>query len=124
MELTECDETRKRSPMTDRVVLKWPVSVDDRTHKIGGGQIVHVACQFPRDVSVVMVWTIEPRNEGARLPKRKVQIFGTGQPLPFFAEHLGSAVVGGGNLVWHLFLLPEPGATTSDTTEEDSEESA
>jgi len=85
-------------------VLKWDVRVDDRTHRIGGGQVVHVACQHYDDV--VTVWTIEPRN-GAGLPKRTVQVYGTGHPLPFFAEHLGTALAANGHLVWHLFALPE-----------------
>jgi hypothetical protein len=38
---------------------------------------------------------------------RLVQVFGTGHPLPYFAEHLGSAVAVNGGLVWHLFSLPE-----------------
>jgi hypothetical protein len=93
--------------MTDRIVAKWPVQVDDRTHKIGGGDVVHVACQDPTRVNVVTVWTIEPRDAGFST-KRTVQVFGTGQPLPFFAKPLGSGIAGGGRLVWHVFELPGP----------------
>jgi hypothetical protein len=94
--------------VTDRVVLKWPVAVDDRVHRIGGGQIVHVACQDPREIDCVMVWTIEPRPARGEspVPTREVQVFGTGQPLPFFADHLGTAITANGQLVWHLFALP------------------
>ena len=96
--------------MTDRVVLKWPVAVDDRPHKIGSGQILHVACQSQEtsDANCVMVWTIEPRPARGEvpLPTREVQVFGTGQPLPFFAEPLGTASAAGGRLIWHLFSLP------------------
>jgi hypothetical protein len=91
----------------DRAVLKWPVSVDDRSHKIGGGPVVHVDSQNPHDPSMVVVWTIEPRYAQAE-PKRRVQVYGTGQPLPYFAEHLGSVVTAGGQLVWHVFQLPDP----------------
>lgn len=90
----------------DRVVLKWPVPVDDHTHKIGGGSVIHVDCQDPHDPSHVMVWTVEQR-EGP-VPQRTVQVFGTGQPLPFNAEHLGSAMALGGRLVWHVFQLLNP----------------
>jgi len=85
-------------------VLKWQVSVDDRPHKIGGGDIVHVAIQYPQQPDVVTVWTIEPRSDTT--PKREVQVYGTGHPLPFFAKHLGSCTTLDGGLVWHLFELP------------------
>lgn len=91
--------------MTDRAVLKWDVPVDDTTHRVGGGQIVHVGCQYADDV--VTVWTIEPRNRDAVTAMRLVQIFGTGHPLPYFAEHVGTAMAANGALVWHLFELPE-----------------
>jgi hypothetical protein len=88
-------------------VLKWPIAVDDKPHKIGGGEVVHVACQDQYRPDVVTIWTIEPRYAQPE-PKRRVQVYGTGQPLPFFAEHLGSVVAAGGQLVWHAFQLPEP----------------
>lgn len=93
--------------MTDRAVLKWQVSVDDRSHRIGGGEIVHVAVQYPDQPDVVTVWTVEPRNRDAVTNMREVQVYGTGHPLPYFATHVGSAVAENGGLVWHLFQLPE-----------------
>ena len=92
--------------MTDRIVAKWTVAVDDKPHQIGGGTVVHIACQFPDVLNVVTVWTIEPRNAEAAPPKQTVQVFGTGQPLPLFAVPLGSAITASGRLVWHLFSLP------------------
>lgn len=96
--------------MTDRMVLKWPVAVDDRPHKIGAGQVMHVSCQSQdiRDANCVMVWTIEPRPARGEvpIPTREVQVYGTGQPLPFFVEPIGTAIAAGGALVWHLFALP------------------
>jgi len=89
--------------VTDRAVLKWLVPVDDRPHKIGGGHVIHVGCQDPLDVDMVTVWTVEQRQ--GPVPKRAVQVFGTGHPLPFDAEPLGSALALGGRLVWHLFSL-------------------
>lgn len=103
--------------MTDRAVLKWQVSVDDRPHKIGGGEVVHVAVQYPDRPDVVTVWTIESRDEGARPRPRTVQIYGTGQPLPYFACHLGSAVAVNGGLVWHCFELPEITPVLPDSAE-------
>jgi hypothetical protein len=102
--------------MTDRAVLKWTVSVDDRPHKIGGGDIVHVAVQYPGIMDTVTVWTIEPRNWAAP-PKRTVQVFGTGQPLPFFATHIGSTLTANGGLVWHVFELPEVDMVVPETAE-------
>ena len=92
--------------MTDRAVLKWEVPVDDRPHEIGGGEIVSVACQFPESrPDVVMVWTIESRPE-LTVPKRVVQVYGTGHPLPNIVTPLGSAIAVGGGLVWHVMELP------------------
>jgi hypothetical protein len=93
--------------VTDRAVLKWQVAVDDREHRIGGGEIVHVAVQYPDQPDVVTVWTVEPRNRDAVTAMRLVRVFGTGHPLPYFATPLGSAVTANGRLVWHLFELPE-----------------
>jgi hypothetical protein len=88
-------------------VLKWPVDVDDQPHTIGGGKVVHVACQDD-DPRVVTVWTIEPRPGTNQWPNstREVQIFGTGHPLPLFATHVGTALTMRGTLVWHCFELP------------------
>src|SRR4051812_4636770 len=89
--------------MTDRVILKWDVPVDGRAHRIGGGQIVHVACQYYDDV--VTAWSVEPRHTPTA--RRRVQVFRTGVPLPYFAQHLGTALAANGVRVWHLFQLPE-----------------
>ncbi len=104
--------------MTDRRVLKWPVPVDDRPHLIGTGDIIHVDCQSPTDPSMVTVWTIEPRYVPVR-QTRRVQVFGTGQPLPYFATHIGSALALRGQIVWHAFELPGQDAEseTAETTE-------
>lgn len=86
-----------------RRVLKWDVLVDDREHEIGGGRVRLVACQHSHDV--VQVWTEEtdhPDWEFAARP-RMVRVFGTGQPLPEAANHLGSVVTAGGALVWHVY---------------------
>jgi hypothetical protein len=92
--------------VSDRAVLKWDVPVDDQPHEVGGGEVVSVACQHPdHRPDVVTIWTIETRP-ALTDPKRTVQVYGTGHPLPFFAIPLGTAIVMSGNLVWHLMELP------------------
>ncbi len=92
-------------------VLKWTVPVDDLPHQIGSGKVLHVACQY--DVDEVMVWTEEV---DAPQQNRMVRVFGTGHPVPMFADHIGSVLTAGGQLVWHVYELatvheelPEPG---------------
>lgn len=80
-------------------VLKWNIPADDRDHPIGGGQVLHVACQGDR--ALVQVWTLETEDDG---PYRAVRIFGTGQPVPDHAgPYLGTALAADGALVWHVF---------------------
>lgn len=82
-----------------RRVFKWDVPVDDDWHEIGSGPVVLVACQSRADV--VQVWTDEPDSENYKV--RAVRVYGTGQPVPLFDEHLGSVVTAMGALVWHVF---------------------
>lgn len=86
-------------------VLKWPVPVDDHEHPIGAGKVVHVDCAG--ESRVVYVWTEQhatTRRTGHGLSSARV--YGTGQPIPDDAEHIGSAVTAGGMLVWHVYALP------------------
>ena len=83
-------------------VLKWNVPVDDRPHRIGAGEVVHVGCQFGPES--VQVWTEE--SALTRGSERRVRVFGTGQKVPFDALHLGSTVTSNGAIVWHLFDVP------------------
>lgn len=79
--------------------LKWSVPVDDRPHEIGGGKVLHVACQNGPDA--VEVWTLELNDS-----KRWVQVFGTGQPLPgSVTAFVGTALAS--PLVWHVFEVRE-----------------
>lgn len=94
-------------------VLRWSVPVDDRAHEIGGGQILHVDCRPPdltTPAGIVEIWTLEETDENLNTtaPKRQVQVFGTGHPLPTsHGAFLGSALDLGGRLVWHAFeVLP------------------
>lgn len=82
-------------------VLKWSVPVDDQSHRIGTGPVLHVACQHYPDS--VEVWTLEASEPSQWKP---VQVFGTGQPLPSKWAHIGSALTASGSLVWHVFEAP------------------
>ena len=84
-----------------RGVLKWNVRVDDTTHRIGAGPVVMVACQY--DPGVVQVWTDEADVDHVR--DRLARVYGTGQPIPAAAVHIGS-VMTAGSLVWHVFASP------------------
>jgi hypothetical protein len=82
-----------------KAVLKWHVPVDDRAHPVGHGPVVLVACQWTPDV--VTVWTLD--GDVPVRASRTVQVYGTGQPVPDGATHLGSTLTADGALVWHLF---------------------
>lgn len=79
-------------------VLRFQVPVDDQWHALQlSGPIVHVASRNPRTVELWALDTGRPsRHRGFR-------VFGTGQPLPPDVAHIGTALAGGGELIWHLF---------------------
>jgi len=84
-------------------VLKWVVPVDDETHLVGAGPLVHVGCQAGPDQ--VMVWTEE---DNAPSQTRAVRVYGTGHLIPDGAEHLGSVIapipgLSSASLVWHVY---------------------
>jgi hypothetical protein len=85
--------------MTVRV-LKWDVPVDDKPHMIGGGEIIHVACQ--RIASSVQVWTEE--EDEPELTQRVI-VVGTGHVYPQEPHGhwhaVGTALTDIG-LVWHV----------------------
>lgn len=84
-------------------ILKWTVPVNDQPCTIGGGPVVHIASQMGVSEEV-QVWTQEFDGEPR---KRTVQVFGTGQPLPHFSKPLGTTIVMGGRLVWHVVELQD-----------------
>lgn len=84
-------------------VLKWTVPVDDTDHPIGAGRVVLVACQD--NPAVVHVWT-EERETKAPPRTRRARVYGTGQPVEEGEHHIGSVVVSGADLVWHLYGGP------------------
>lgn len=107
-------------------VLRWEVPVDDAWHKIGAGDVVHVAArEYKRKPGdLVEVWTLEEGPDAgpwAGHATRSVTIVGTGHPLPEDVYHIGTAVVpafhilsgptrgsvdhieAAAGLVWHVF---------------------
>lgn len=82
-----------------RRILKWTIPVDDRDHPCGSGPVVHVDVQG-NDTAVVQVWTDERDAEAVVLTSARV--YGTGQPIPELDEVIGTALVLGGHLVWHV----------------------
>lgn len=91
------------STADDRRILKWDVPVDDRWHPVGGGPVVHVACQY--GPGSVQVWTIE-HNE-ALLSPGAARVYGTGHVIPSGTHPIGSAVTDHG-LVWHVLATNAP----------------
>lgn len=81
--------------------LRHEIPVDDTVHEVVlAGPILHVGCKGRPDV--VDVWT---QDEG-QTRKVRLLVVGTGQPWPDGAFYLGTAIVPGGRLVWHLLGLP------------------
>lgn len=89
-----------------RQVLRWEVPVDDDWHAIGSGEVVHVAVREESlnrtAINRIEVWTLEPDPQYRST--RAVRAYGTGQPIADAdTYHLGTAIVPGVRLVWHLF---------------------
>lgn len=123
-------------------VLRWDVPIDDAWHKIGAGDVVHVATRTHRERpgDLVEIWTLEDTApDGIQfddLRKRAVTAVGTGHPVPDNTRHIGSAVVptfslvpsmlrGGKDsiesrigLVWHVFERYDPEAERQALAEE------
>jgi hypothetical protein len=85
-------------------IHRYKIPVDDAWHTIQlTGHLVHVAS---RDPGTVEIWALAGGQEMAAT----FRVFGTGQPLPdedahTRAVHVGTALVVGYHLVWHLFEL-------------------
>ena len=81
-------------------VLRHEIPVDDQWHDVQlPGGIVHVATRKPHAVEV---WTFH--YDGDPDPQvRTLRVYGTGQPIADDdIRYLGTAIVPGGALVWHL----------------------
>lgn len=86
-----------------RRALRHTVPVDGEVHVIDlRGPILHVGSKG--DTNRVEVWT-----EDTDKPRPvALTVVGTGQEWPDRAVYLGTAVVPGGVLVWHLLGVPAP----------------
>ncbi len=82
-------------------VLRYEIPVDDQIHELTlPGGTLHVATRRP---DVVEMWC---QDEGkARLVR--LLVVGTGHPWPPGAFHIGTAIIPGGALVWHLLVVPD-----------------
>lgn len=81
-------------PVMDEQIVRMP-----RSAVLDGPEFLHVASQF-RDSDLVTVWA---RVDAASVvAQRRILIRGTGHPIGD-ERHLGSVVMAGGRLVWHVF---------------------
>jgi hypothetical protein len=81
-------------------ILRYMVPVDDQDHEIGtaAGFILHVAA---RRRDAVEFWTMEGAS-GPNGEPRTFRVFATGQEIPDGYAYIGTGIVPGGDLVWHL----------------------
>lgn len=92
--------------MADRTAIyRYEIPVDDNWHNIPlSGAILHVATRQPDRVEL---WAL---NSGGSKADRMFRVYGTGQPIPDGAVHIGTAIIPGGLLVWHLFEFAQTAA--------------
>ena len=85
-------------PGTTAAIYRYEVPVDDQWHTLClSGPIVHVATRRP---DVVEVWAT---THGFGAYDVDLLVVGTGHRYPSTdVTHVGTAVVPGGALVWHL----------------------
>lgn len=100
MTALDVDQQQTIAPRTF-AILRYEVPVDDEWHTLRlSGPIVHVAT---RRREVVEVWAT---TDGFGPSDYDLRVFGTGQPIPADPPgevcHVGTAIVPGGALVWHL----------------------
>jgi hypothetical protein len=96
--------------VSESVILKWTVPVDDRSHAFEwsyGATVVHVA-PHPQRIDQVQVWTLSARITDPERPTetRHLRVFATGQRIPAPSTHRGTAVLPEVGLVWHVIELP------------------
>jgi hypothetical protein len=71
------------------------------------GDVVHVAARQPDSVEL---WAV---NSDGPATHRRFRVVGTGWPIPDGVRHVGTAIVPGGILVWHLIETPQPAEETT-----------
>jgi len=78
-------------------IYRYEIPVDDRWHPLQlSGEVLHVDC---RTMHAVEVWA---RHTDGPTVTRSFRVYGTGQPLLDGLAYIGTAIVPGGQLVWHL----------------------
>lgn len=79
-------------------ILRYEVPVNDQWMliRVPRSGILHVASRTARSVEFWM------REHHSGTEVRAFRVYGTGQPVPDFAQYEGTAVTAGGALVWHL----------------------
>lgn len=101
---------RTPPPLPVTRVLRWAVSADERSHPMGCGPVLLVVSRSPRCVEVFtreLDLRQSPRlSAHANVPTRRAQVYGTAEPVPITAQHVGSALDAGNHgVVWHVFAL-------------------
>lgn len=94
--------------MTNQV-LKWVIPVDDDQHIVRGVPRF-AGAQGSLKYDEILLWTEAPQSGD---DYHKVQVFGTGQPVPPGAVYVWTVLCAGGELVWHLFDVTNVERTTS-----------
>lgn len=86
-----------------KMIHKFVVPVDDDVHDRQmpeGARIVHVDVQ--RDIGEVKFWAEVDTGVDAMVT-RSFTVYGTGSPILESMTYVGTVLVGGGRLVWHLY---------------------
>jgi hypothetical protein len=91
-------------------ILKWTVPVDDKTHPIGAGPVVHVGAQG-NALEELQVWTEEQVpftlvGEEPQFDTVLARVYGTGHEYPDEGVAVGTVFAPMG-LVWHLVAFPK-----------------
>lgn len=88
--------------MNTRRVLRFEIPIDDQPHKLPSGRVVMVSENRRGFPNRVEVWVDTEEGENlARGTSQKLQVFGTGHPVPEDALWVGSCRAD--PLVWHVF---------------------
>lgn len=89
-----------------RTIHRHEIPADGEWHDLQlNGAILHVDARTPYTVEV---WALESRGPNLT---RTFCVMGTGQTMPDDGEHIGTAIIPGGQFVWHLLerCSPEKG---------------
>lgn len=84
-----------------RRIYKYPIQLDSVTtlELPKGAEVLHVDIQ--RDQ--ICLWAEVPIDCLLPLRDRSFLVLGTGMDVPVGATHVGSALLAGGSLVWHVY---------------------